>query len=68
MAVGDSEIRITASCGVSGFPGLPVSGPEALFRSADEALYRAKREGRNPICLFPASGSPSLPASVGQQV
>ena len=47
----DRSVRVTASVGVSGFPGRGVSSAEALVRTADEALYRAKREGRNKISL-----------------
>lgn len=47
------ELRITASIGLSTFPGRSVISPEQLLRSADEALYRAKHEGRNKICLYP---------------
>ncbi len=45
-------VRVTASLGVAGYPGRNVLAPDQLLRSADEALYRAKREGRNKICLF----------------
>jgi diguanylate cyclase (GGDEF)-like protein len=53
IRVGDL-IRVTASIGVSGFPQRSVVSPDRLFRTADEALYRAKREGRNRICLYQA--------------
>jgi diguanylate cyclase (GGDEF)-like protein len=43
---GETAIPITASFGVaSGFP----SGHEELIREADEALYRAKNDGRNRV-------------------
>ncbi|MFL5318636.1 MAG: diguanylate cyclase [Myxococcaceae bacterium] len=45
-------VRITASLGVSGYPSRSVLSSEQLLRTADDALYRAKREGRNKICLF----------------
>jgi two-component system, cell cycle response regulator len=44
-------LRMTASLGVSGFPHRTVLTPEQLLLTADEALYRAKREGRNRVCL-----------------
>jgi len=48
-------IRVTASFGVSGFPGRGVTTGEQLVRTADEALYRSKGEGRNKISLFQSS-------------
>jgi diguanylate cyclase (GGDEF)-like protein len=48
----DGAVRITASLGVSGYPNRSVISAEQLFRTADDALYRAKREGRNKICLY----------------
>lgn len=48
---------VTVSCGVAvGRPveGVPVS---VLFAEADEALYSAKRSGRNQVCLRTASGT-----------
>lgn len=51
----DSAIRVTASFGVSGFPGRGVTTAELLLKAADEALYRSKREGRNKISLFQSS-------------
>lgn len=43
---------VTASFGISAFPNRTVTSPDTLVRSADEALYRAKREGRNKIALY----------------
>jgi diguanylate cyclase (GGDEF)-like protein len=42
----------TASLGLAFYPSKDVSSPEHLVKYADEALYRAKREGRNCICLY----------------
>ncbi len=49
------ELRVTGSFGLSGFPSRGVSTPEQLVRTADQALYRAKSEGRNKISLFQSS-------------
>jgi two-component system cell cycle response regulator len=51
-------LRITASFGVAGYPCRTIISAEHLLRAADEALYRAKNEGRNKICLFPSSLEP----------
>lgn len=51
----DGSIRVTASFGVSGFPGRGVTTVEQLLKTADDALYRSKREGRNKISLFQSS-------------
>jgi diguanylate cyclase (GGDEF)-like protein len=40
-------VAVTASFGVAAFPDAPT--PAALFASADEALYRAKRSGKNCV-------------------
>jgi diguanylate cyclase (GGDEF)-like protein len=46
------ELRVTASIGLAFYPSKDITAPEALVKYADEALYRAKREGRNTICLY----------------
>jgi diguanylate cyclase (GGDEF)-like protein len=40
-------VAVTASFGVAAFPDSPT--PAALFAAADEALYRAKRSGKNCV-------------------
>ncbi|WP_198034152.1 sensor domain-containing diguanylate cyclase [Acidihalobacter ferrooxydans] len=41
--------RVTVSIGVAVFQPAPSETPEATLRRADEALYRAKDEGRNRV-------------------
>jgi diguanylate cyclase (GGDEF)-like protein len=48
---------LTASFGVASLPDDEASTAEDLFRSADEALYTAKRAGKNQVAA--ASGSPA---------
>jgi diguanylate cyclase (GGDEF)-like protein len=45
---GGQVIKVTASFGVSSHPD-SVFGVEHLFKAADEALYRAKNNGRNRV-------------------
>jgi diguanylate cyclase (GGDEF)-like protein len=45
---GGAEIGVTASFGVATYPET-VTMKDRLFPSADEALYAAKREGRNCV-------------------
>ncbi len=42
----DAQFKIGASIGIAE-ASVSMSGPEALIRAADEALYQAKAQGRN---------------------
>ena len=48
-------IRVTASVGVAFYPSKDIVSSELLVRFADQALYEAKRQGRNNICLYQAA-------------
>lgn len=56
----DCSVTMTASIGIAVYP---VAGaePEALLKSADEALYRVKQQGRNGYRVW-ATARSSLPA------
>ncbi len=54
---GDGALRVTASFGVATLPG-SADDMRALVAAADEALYRAKRAGKNRTVR--AEGSPRL--------
>lgn len=49
-----APLHVTASIGLAFYPSKDISSPELLLRFADEALYQAKRAGRNTICLYQA--------------
>jgi diguanylate cyclase (GGDEF)-like protein len=50
--VGQTQIRITISLGISNFPIHRMKSKEELMKMADLALYEAKRGGRNRVCVF----------------
>ena len=49
-----ATVRVTASLGVAFYPSKDITTGELLLRFADEALYQAKRAGRNTICVYQA--------------
>jgi two-component system cell cycle response regulator len=51
FGAGDQTIPVTISIGISRAPGLGIATTIDLVARADEALYAAKRAGRNRICL-----------------
>ena len=52
----DVSAKITASFGVSGFPEV-VDNVESLLRTADDAMYMSKRQGRNRVTVASANGN-----------
>jgi diguanylate cyclase (GGDEF)-like protein len=47
-------IPITTSAGISAIPDAHIRDAQALVATADQALYQAKHEGRNRICVWQA--------------
>ncbi len=48
-SAGDTEFKVSFSCGICSFTG---DNFEHIIKHADEALYQAKRQGRNNVQLY----------------
>ena len=59
-------VKITASMGVASFCGELSETADTLIAKADSALYRAKREGRNRVCMAETETPPEKAALGGQ--
>ncbi len=66
MRIGLTELRVTISVGVAERTD-EMGAPDELVHAADEALYLAKRTGRNRVCMAEQSTTDSvgLPALTG---
>jgi diguanylate cyclase (GGDEF)-like protein len=49
---------VTISVGITMFGSDHAGGPEAVLVAADQAMYRAKEDGRNQISLYTVQGEP----------
>jgi two-component system cell cycle response regulator len=54
-AAAEGKVKVTASVGLAFYPAKDISSGELLLRFADQALYQAKKAGRNTICLYQAT-------------
>jgi diguanylate cyclase len=52
---GDRDLKATISIGVAIYPDGVVSSSQ-LLEKVDKAMYLAKNDGRNRVCVAPSSG------------
>ena len=55
VRVGDHEIRVSASLGITFYPQRMSLDADQLLRQADHAMYQAKQAGKNRFCVFEAT-------------
>lgn len=51
LASGNAQLKVTASFGVAGSDGTLFSSLAEFLKAADGAMYEAKEQGRNAVCL-----------------
>jgi diguanylate cyclase (GGDEF)-like protein len=58
-------LSVTVSSGIATYPSPQVDSVTTLLRQADDALYRAKQNGRNRVETMVISGNNDVPTSSG---
>jgi len=56
FAMSKHQERVTGSLGVAVFPSRDIKSKDELLKAADRALYQAKQEGRDRICVYQHQG------------
>ena len=55
VQIGEVDLRVSASCGVTFYPQAEEVDADVLLRQAGQAMYQAKLAGRNRIHIFDPS-------------
>ena len=67
MSFNEESRVITCSYGATAWMPGAAADEETLIRIADDALYRAKRQGRNRVTFLPCTGIPLEPGPIEER-
>ncbi len=48
----NAKVKVTVSLGVASYPHHGITSKDMLIEGADDAMYRAKKMGKNKVCLM----------------